>query len=178
MNELVYVNISSEVGQKKTKSTQKRKEKPQNQSSNTAPTMYISPVAPNPNSSISVPASSNLNASFQRPKYPDPQPTTSLVAILSFCRHNTSICFGYRRSLREGKHLCFITKSRGPIGRDGNGIMQYTTDLKNIYIHLSGECVRSIFQNFVTCYSPLYQPQRELSSPEQRNSLLQLGICF
>ena len=132
MNELVDVNISSEVGQKKTKSTQKRKEKPQNQSSNTAPIMYISPVAPNPNSSISVPASSNLNASFQQPKYPDPQPATFSAAILSFCPHNTSICFGYRRSLCEGKHLCFITKSRGPIGRDGNVIMQYTTDLKNI----------------------------------------------
>ena len=71
--------------------------------------------------------------------------------------------------------MFYITKSRGPVG---DGIMQYTTDLKNIYIHLSGECVRSIFQNFVTCYSLLYQPQRELSSPEQRNSLLQLGICI
>ena len=51
VNDLFDV-LSSKIGQKKTKSTQKRKGKPQNQSSNTAPTLYISPVAPNPNSSI------------------------------------------------------------------------------------------------------------------------------
>ena len=78
--------ICLEYVTKKTKSTYKRKGKPQNESSNTTPTMYISPVAQNPYSSIletSVPnvplvqptfhlTPSNLSASFQRPKYPDP----------------------------------------------------------------------------------------------------------
>ena len=49
--------------------------------------------------------------------------------------------------------------------------MQYTTNLQNVYFHLSEECVRSVFPNFVACYSPLYQPHRELLSPEQSNSL-------
>ena len=146
--------------------------------------MYISPVPPNPNSSIletSAPnvsliqstfhsTPSNLNASFQRPKYPDPQPATFLTAILSFCLPNTSTCFGCRRSLQQGNDLCFITKSRRPIGRDDTGIMQYTTDLKNVYLHLSVDCVRSVFPNFVACYSSLYQAHRELLSPEQSNS--------
>ena len=48
--------------------------------------------------------------------------------------------------------------------------MQYTTDLTNVCAHLSEDCVRSVFPNFVACYSPL--------SREQSNSLLQLGIYF
>lgn len=52
MNNLFDVNISSKFGEKKTKSTQKRKGKPQNQSSNTTTIMYISPAPPNSNSSI------------------------------------------------------------------------------------------------------------------------------
>ena len=48
--------------------------------------------------------------------------------------------------------------------------MQYTTDLTNVYVHLSEDCVRSVFPNFVACYSSL--------SREQSNSLLQLGIYF
>ena len=34
------------------------------------------------------------------------------------------------------------------VGRDDNSIMQYTTDLKNVYIHVSEECVRSCFAEF------------------------------
>ena len=56
--------------------------------------------------------------------------------------------------------------------------MQNTTDLRNVYFHLLKDCVRSAFSNFVACYFPLYQPHRELLSPEQSNSLLQLGIYF
>ena len=57
-------------------------------------------------------------------------------------------------------------------------IMAYvnTTDLKNVYFHFPENCVRSVLPNFVAFYSPLYQPHRELLSPEQSNSLLQFGI--
>ena len=45
--------------------------------------------------------------------------------------------------------------------------MQYTTDLKNVYFHLSEDCknvyfhlsedcVRSVFPNFIAYYSPLF----------------------
>ena len=190
MNDLVNVNMSSKDGQKKTKSSQKRKGKLQNESSNTTPTMYISPVPPSSNSSIletSAPdvsliqptfysTPSNLNASFQRPKYRNPQPTAFLTGILSFCSPNTSTCFGWWRSLQEGNDLCFITKSRWQLGRDDTGIMQYTTDLKNVYFHHSEDCVRSLSPSFVKCYSPLYQAHRELLSPEQISSLFQLAI--
>ena len=88
---------------------------------------------------------SNLNASFQRPKYPDPQPTF-LTAILSFYPPKTSICFGCQRSIREGNDLFSITKSRRPVGRDNNGITQYNTSSKNVYFHLWEDCVRSVFR--------------------------------
>ena len=39
--------------------------------------------------------------------------------------------------------------------------------LKNVYFHLSEDCVRSFFLNFVACYSPIYQPRCELLPPEQ-----------
>ena len=38
--------------------------------------------------------------------------------------------------------------------------------------------VKSVFPNFIACYLALYQPCRELLSPEPSNSLLQLGIYF
>ena len=94
----------------------------------------------------------NLSAKFQRPKYPDPQSITFLTAISSFCPPNTSTCFDCRRSLREGKDLDFIAKSRRPIGRDDTGIRQCTTDLENVCFHLSEDCVRSVFPNFVPLY--------------------------
>ena len=56
--------------------------------------------------------------------------------------------------------------------------MQGNPDLKNVYSYLLGYCVRSDFPNFVVCNFPLYQPHRELLSPEHSNSLLQLGIYF
>ena len=56
--------------------------------------------------------------------------------------------------------------------------MQYTTDLKNVYSHLSEDYLRSVLPNFVAWYSPLCQPYHELLSPKQSNSLLQLGIYF
>ena len=52
------------------------------------------------------------------------------------------------------------------IGWDDNGIMPYTTDLKNVYFHLSEYCERSVFSNFIACCSCLYQPHCELLSPE------------
>ena len=57
-----------------------------------------------------------------------------MTAILIFCQPNTSTCFGCRMSLQEGNDLCFVTKSRRPTGRDDNGIMRRTTDLKNVYM--------------------------------------------
>ena len=57
--------------------------------------------------------------------------------------------------------------------------MQNPNDSKNVYFHLSEDSVRSVSSNFVACYSPLYQPHRNLLSPEQNNSLLnKLGIYF
>ena len=54
--------------------------------------------------------------------------------------------------------------------------MQYATDSKDVDFHLSEDGVRSVFPNFVACYSPLYQLHSELLSPKQSNFLLQLGI--
>ena len=60
---------------------------------------------------------SNLKASFQQPKNPDPKPPTFLTAILSF---------------REGKDLWLITKSRQLIGKDDNNNLEYTTHFKKL----------------------------------------------
>ena len=50
--------------------------------------------------------------------------------------------------------------------------------LKNVYSHFLEDCVRFVFRNFITCFSPLYQPHRKFLSPEQSNSLLHFGIYF
>ena len=59
----------------------------------------------------------SLNATFQRPPYPDPIPATFVTAIISYCPPDTSTCFGCRKSLREFGDLCFIIKLRCPISR-------------------------------------------------------------
>ena len=56
--------------------------------------------------------------------------------------------------------------------------MQYTTYLKNLYFHLSEDCVGYVFPNFVACCSRLYQTHSELLSSEESNSMLRLGIYF
>ena len=56
--------------------------------------------------------------------------------------------------------------------------MLNTTDLKNVYFHLSEDCAWSVFPNFAACYPSLYQSHRELLSPGESNSLFQLGIYF
>ena len=66
VNDLVNANMSSKVGQQKTKSTQKRKGKSPNHSSNTTPAMYISSVPPNPNSSILETSFPNVSLMHQR----------------------------------------------------------------------------------------------------------------
>ena len=49
---------------------------------------------------------------------------------------------------------------------------------KNVYFHFLEDCVRFVFQILLHALPPLYQPHRELLSPEQSNSLLQFGIYF
>ena len=56
VNDLLNVNMSSKAGQ-----YIKGKGKPQNQSSNTTPTKNISPLPPNPNSSIEEPSFRNVS---------------------------------------------------------------------------------------------------------------------
>ena len=53
--------------------------------------------------------------------------------------------------------------------------MQYK-NFKNVYFHLLEDSVRSIFLNFVACYSTLYQPHHKLLSPEQRNSFISTSL--
>ena len=96
-----------------------------------------------------------LNATFQIAPCSDPRPATFVTAIISYCPPNTSTCFGCRKSFREFGDLCFITKSRRPIGRDENGVIIYTQQMKNVYFHLSEICVRQVFRNFLACYAPL-----------------------
>ena len=76
------------------------------------------------------------------------------------------------------KVACYNVTEKRFIGRGDNDIVQNTTDLRNVNFHLSEDCVRSVFPNFVGCYSPLYQLHRELLSSEQSNSLSQLDIYF
>ena len=156
--------------------------------------MYISPATTNlnssfPNVSLTQPTfhstPSNLNASFQRPKYSEPQPTTFLTAILRFCPPIAATCFGCLRSLQYGEESCSLTKSRRPISRDDNGIMQYATDSKIFDFHLSEDCVRSVFPNFVSCYSPFMSTSSQIIVTETkqllvaiRYSLLIMNLLF
>ena len=67
------------------------------------------------------------------------------------------------------------------MGRDDNGIMQYTIDLKNIYFLLSEEYVRSVFLNFVACYFPLHQTYRKsqiIVTATKQLLLEEILICF
>ena len=201
INDLIDVNLSSNVGQKKTKSTQKRKGQTQSKASKTCPTMYVT----NKKAKYSIENSStvssiygniqdfdlkktlqeaqepvpvSLNATFQRPPYPDPIPATFVTAIISYCPPNTSTCFSCRKSLREFGDLCFITKSMRPVGRGENDIIIYTQELKNVYFHLSEICVRQVFPNFLACYAPLYAPHCNLLSQEQMGILTGLAIAY
>ena len=101
------------------------------------------------------PASVSLNVTFQRPPYPDLMPATLVTAIISYCPPNTLTCFGCHKSLWELGDLCFITKSRRPIGRYENDVITYTKKMKNVYFQLSEICVRQVFPNFLVCYAPL-----------------------
>ena len=98
--------------------------------------------------------------------------------FISYCPPITSTCFGCRKSLREFEDLCFITKSRRPIGRDENGVIIYTQQMKNMYFHLSEICVRQVFPNFLACYAPLYAHHRNLLSQEQIDVLTGLAISY
>ena len=201
INDLIDVNLSSNVGQKKTKSTKKKNGLTQSKASKTCPTMYVtnkkakhSIEKSNTVNSIygniqdfdlnktlqeaQEPVPFSLNATFQRPPYPDPIPTTFVTAIISYCPPNTSTSFGCRKSLREFGDLCFITKSRPPVGRDENGVILYTQELKNVYFHLSEICVRQVFPNFLACYAPMYAPHCNLLSQEQIDILTGLAIAY
>ena len=120
----------------------------------------------------------SLNSTFKRPPYPDPMPATFVTAIISYCPPNTSTSFGCGKSLREFGDSCFITKSRRPIGRDENGVIIYTQQMKNMYFHLSEICVRQVFPNFLACYAPLYAHHRNLLSQEQIDVLTGLAISY
>ena len=120
----------------------------------------------------------SLNSTFKRPPYLDPMPATFVTAIISYCPPNTSTSFGCGKSLREFGDSCFITKSRRPIGRDENGVIIYTQQMKNMYFHLSEICVRQIFPNFLACYAPLYAHHRNLLSQEQIDVLTGLAISY
>ena len=205
INDLTDVNLSSKVGQKKTKLTQKRKGQTQFMASKTCSTMYATNQKANHSVENSSTVSSiygniqdfdsnrtleevsqelapvSLNANFQRPPYPDPIdpiPATFATAIISYCPPNTSTCFGCRKNLREFGDLCFITKSRRPIGRDENGVITYTQEQKNGSFHQSENCVRQLFPNFLACDAPLYVPHCNLLSQEQIDILAGLAIAY
>ena len=125
INDLTDLNLLSNVGQKKTKSTQKRRGQTQFKASKTCPTMYATNEKANYSIGNSSTVSSihgniqdfdlnktleevsqepvpvRLNAAFQIQPYPDPMPVTYVTAIISYCRPNTSTCFGCRKSLRS-----------------------------------------------------------------------------
>ena len=202
INDLIDVNRSSNVGQKKTKSTQKRRGQTQSKASKTCPTIYVTNEKPshlieNASTLSSIygniqgfdmnktqqgvsqePVPVSLNATFQRPPYPDPMPATFVTAIISYCPPNTSTCVGCRKSLREFGDMCFITKSRRPIGRDEKGVIIYTQEMENVYFHLSEICVRQVFPKFLACYAPLYAPHRNLLSQEQIDILTGLAVSY
>ena len=89
-----------------------------------------------------------LNATFQTAPCSDPRPATFVTAIISYCPPNTSTSFGCRKSLREFGDLCFITKSRRPIGRDENGVIINAQKLKNVYFTCQKFVSDRFFRNF------------------------------
>ena len=74
------------------------------------------------------------------------------------------------------KVLFFITKSRSLISRNKNWLLVYTVDLRNLYFHLNENCVRIVFQNFITCYFPVCPPHIPLLNNDQCQRLPGLDI--
>ena len=109
---------------KKGPSTQKRKGQTQSKASETCATLYVTNEKSNhsiENSSTVSSTYSNiqeeelsqeavpgsLNATFQRPPYPDPIPATVVTAITSYCPPNTSTCFSCGKSPRVRRFLFY-----------------------------------------------------------------------
>ena len=178
LNDLLDTTKNPKAGQKKTKSTQKGKGAPRNKADKDVPLMFTSSQSsssPNIENSNNTSLPLSVNIPFQRPPYPDPKPTTFITAILQYCPPNTSTCFGCRKNIREPcanisnilQGLCFITKSRRPVGRDENGMLTYIDELRNVYFHFDETCVRFHFPNFVCWFSPVYSEHRCFLNPEQ-----------
>ena len=100
---------------------------------------------------------SNSLASLQPTPYPDPLSDQFFVALLDFIPPKTQSCFGCHRHLRKyttdedtgllenARGLVLVTKSRRPKHKDHQGRVQYTTDYRNVYFHISLHCWRRIF---------------------------------
>ena len=179
---LIDTAKNPKVDQKKTKSTQKRKEAPRNKAGKDVPLMFTSSQlssSPNIENSNNTSLPLSVNTPFQRPLYPDPKPATFITAILQYCPPNTSTCFGCRTNLREPcanisnilQGLSFITNSRRLVGLDENGMLTYTDRLRNVYFHFDETCVRFHFPNFVCWFLPVYSEHRCFLNPEHTASV-------
>ena len=99
------------------------------------------------------------------PRYPDPPPATFMTALVRYCPsppqiHQQVLGVVIIRTVMQMdmilfKDLFFITKSRRSIGHNENGLLVYTDELRNVHFHFNEDCIRMVFQNFITCYSPL-----------------------
>lgn len=84
--------------------------------------------------------------------YPDKLIGQFFVALLDFLLPKTQSCFDYhhhlqkyitnesRGLLRNASGLATFTKARGPMHKDQQNHLQYTTDYRRLYFHINMHC--------------------------------------
>ena len=132
--------------------------------------------------------SSNLLVFLQSPTYPDPSPDQFFVALLDFVRPKIQSCFGFHPHLRKyttdenigllknTRDLALVTESRRPMHKDHQAHVQYTTDYRNVYFHISLHCWRRIFPYLQFSAVEIYQPHAPLMLDHHKRFLQSLGI--
>ena len=132
--------------------------------------------------------SSNSLVSLQLTPFPNPLPDQFFVAPIDFVPQKTQSCFGCRRHLRKytsdenisllenARGLALVTKSRRSMHKDHQGRVQYTTDYRNVYFHISLHCWRCIFPYFQFSAAEVCQPHSPSMLDHHKRFLQSLGI--
>ena len=133
----------------------------------------------------------NSLVSFQPPPYLDPLPDHFFVALLDFVPSKTQSCFGCRGHLRRcntDKNIGLLENARSLVllslshkiqktdAQRSSVCVQYTTDYRNVYFHISPHCWRRIFPYPQLSVIEIYQPHYPLMLDHHKRFLHSLGI--
>ena len=130
---------------------------------------------------------SNSLVSFQPPQYLDPPPDQFFVALLDFVPSKTQSGFDCRCHLRKyttDENIGLLENARGLVllslnhkmHKDHQDRVQYMTDYRNVYFHISLHCWRRIFPYLHLSVIEIYQTHYPLMLDHHKRFLHSLGI--